>query len=494
MAALPAPSLPHNLDAEQAILGALLADNRALQRFEHVGLDSDSFYDPVHGRLWSTITDMIKAGRLADGLTLHARLKDDGGLNDIGGAGYLATLIDAAADAAATPDYAALIMDTATRRNLIRLSDDWRTQALAAEEPGADLVERAAREMAALQTGVSHEATTALGAIQEALAASREASRRGVPPGFPTGWATFDQFNLRIERGKIYVVAGRASMGKSAVALAMAMGVATDPDVPRRVGVGILTIEMQAAEHGVRLATQLAWKSGCGTIAYEDVLAGKANGTDMAALERFSALAEKMPILFDDRGSVPFNAIAGRIRSLSRQMKDRHGCDMGVLVIDHLGLVQSPKLGGGMNRTNEVSYMTAELKRLARDMNIAIIEVCQISRGVEGRENKRPTLADLRESGSIEQDADVVLLVYRDSYYLAQQIHAMKQTGKAESDECLALIERLKRNREEVEINVAKRRGGRTGVLTLRFLLEASVIADKPERDDADPQAGLWGE
>lgn len=472
----------HNLDAEQGILGSLLVDNKVLWEIEDMGLRPDQFYDPVHGRLYQTITESVRAGSLADAVTLSGKLKDDEGLKEIGGLSYLADLMLAAVEKSVIRDYLAIVIDLSTRREIVRVASE---AIAAAQKPaktndaGGVLLEETARQLTALETGSEYRSVSASEAISEALNSAQQALKEGAAPnGISTGLKKLSTRCGLLKAGMLITVAGRPGMGKSTVALDIGLNMAKEG-----VGVGYLSPEMDASEHGYRMASSLAFSQGV-KIPYEEVASGKINSERLRQIAGCVHAAKKLPFVIDDRGVVPYDRLAMRVRALDRQLKQRFQCGLQVLVIDHLGLIDPPKMGFGGNRVQEVSLITKMLKQLARTMGIVIILLSQLNREVEKREDKRPKLADLRESGSIEQDSDQVWLLYREAYYLQKEVDALRAAGKADSMEYDAARNRLTEIIDDVEIDVAKRRGGAGGRDKVKFYAAFSAIRDFPDSSD----------
>ncbi len=482
MSVTDAPPSLHNLDAEQAVLGALLVDNSLIERVIDA-LAPDRFFDPVHGQIWGWLVDRYSVGALADGITLRDSFANNEGLKAIGGAGYIAELVDAQGAPAAIAEYARMISDMALRRDLAAAGEAIRAEALKADglDAGSGVLEAAQARLMGLEPGHQHRAVSAGEAIRTALEEALTASRSGVAPGLSTGLVDLDLQMGRLRAGGVTVIAGRPGMGKSAVGLSIAKAVALAGQ-----GVFYLTPEMDAAEHGFRLAADLAHQAG-EPIAYQRLQQGQASEAQVQAVRKYANLVSDLPILFDDRGDLPFNAIAGRIRSGRRAIKQRFGRELALVIIDHIGLIQPPNLkGGGRNKVEELSFVTGALKRLARVMDIHIIEVCQLNRAVESREDKRPTLADLRDSGSIEQDANNVLLIYRDEYYAEAALERVKAAGGDLQDAKV----RREAARDRIEIDCAKVRGGRRGRVHAKFYAPFSALrpADHTNPDDDPPE------
>jgi replicative DNA helicase len=477
----PAPALadtglPHNLDAEQSLLGALLQDNKVMQNIEDMDLDAASFYDPMHGVIWHMMKGLIAQGQLCDAVTIAGRIASDDRFKDLNGVQYIATLLDAAPDWTTTRDYAALILDLAMRRDLIREGEALAASARRIEagpEGARELLDAAAGRLTALERGSDHRSQSILDAVSSAVEEALKVLRDQAPPtGHSTGLRALDAKCGLLKPGMLVTVAGRPGMGKSAVAVELAYSFSK-----RGIGVGYFSPEMDASEHGERIASSIAYTNHV-RIPYENISIGKMSEAQLKMLSKCSLEARNLPFLVDDRGDLPFERLTGRIRALDRQMVQRYGKRLEVVIIDHLGLMQAPKGGFGSNRVQEVSLMTAGLKRIARSMGLIVIVLSQLNRAVESREDKRPLLNDLRESGSIEQDSNQVWLVYREAYYIEKQMEALYAAGKHQMEEYADLRDRRDKVKDVLEIDVAKRRGGKGGRAILACYIPYNAVRD----------------
>jgi replicative DNA helicase len=467
---------PHNLDAEQALIGAILIDNQVTSRIGDM-LKPLHFYDPVHGRIYETITRMIQKGALADGITLHAKFSQDGALKDIGGAAYLATLVDAAADPSAAGDYGKLIFDLAVRRDLIRIGSEMMAEAGEHEdgsmEGGSKLIEDAEKKLYSLaETGQLNQGfksfAASLAATIDITAAAFK--RDGALIGVPTGLNEIDRMLGGLHKSDLLILAGRPSMGKTALATNIAFNAAqrykrevlpdgsfktTDGGV-----VAFYSLEMSAEQLTMRL---LADYTGIGS---DRMRRGDLNKEEYAKLRDAAIDLQSIPLYIDDTGGISISALAARARRLQRQ----HGLDL--LVVDYLQLVTTSGSKRSDNRVQEVSEITQGLKALAKELQIPVIALSQLSRQVENREDKRPQLADLRESGSIEQDSDVVMFVYRHSYYLE------RQEPKPGTDEHFRWQEEVSEMRNVAEVIIGKQRHGPIGKIRLGFQAEVTKFTN----------------
>ncbi|GIU67246.1 replicative DNA helicase [Candidatus Phycosocius spiralis] len=467
---------PHNLDAEQALIGAILVDNQVTSRIGDM-LKPVHFYDPVHGRIYDTISRMIQKGTLADGITLHAKFSQDGALKDIGGAAYLATLVDAAADPAAATDYAKLIFDLAIRRDLIRIGSEMMAEASEHEdgmEGGAGLIEATEKKLYNLaETGQLNQGfksfAASLAATIDITAAAFK--RDGKLIGVPTGLHEIDRMLGGLHKSDLLILAGRPSMGKTALATNIAFNAAkrfrreAKPNgsyttVDGAV-VAFYSLEMSAEQLTMRL---LADYTGIGS---DRMRRGDLNKQEYAKLREAAIDLQSLPLYIDDTGGLSIAALAARARRLQRQ----HGLDL--IVVDYLQLVTTGSSSRrSENRVQEVSEITQGLKALAKELQVPVIALSQLSRQVENREDKRPQLADLRESGSIEQDSDVVMFVYRHAYYLE------RQEPKPGTTEHFQWQEEVSEMRNIAEIIIGKQRHGPIGKIRLGFQAELTKFTN----------------
>jgi replicative DNA helicase len=421
-ASAPTPRVaPHNLEAEQALLGAILFDNETFNRISP-DLQERHFYDPVHGRIFAACAEMINSGQLADGLTLKDRFARDGGIKEIGGAVYLMRLMELAAPLSAQAQaYAELIHDLALRRQLIHVGNT--ITDLAVNPPdGANskaIIEEAERTLFSLaETGTTNRGfqdfKTALTASIDVATAAK--NRGSDVSGIGTGFRDLDHLLGGLHGSDLLILAGRPSMGKTALALNLAMNVArvkqkaieADPNAEHTGGtVGFFSLEMSGEQLATRILSDFA------EIESHKIRQGKITTEEYGRLADSAAMLHTLPLHVDETGGIAI----GQLHNRARRLKRTHGLDL--IVVDYLQLVTtgSKKSDG---RVQEVSEVTQGLKAMAKDLNVPVLALSQLSRQVESREDKRPQLSDLRESGSIEQDADIVMFVYREEYYLSR--------------------------------------------------------------------------
>jgi len=457
--------LPHNFEAEQALLGAILASNAAYQRVAEF-LRPEHFADPLHGRLFDSLSRLIEAGQSVNALTLRTYAETDTDLKAAGGAAYLARMIGASVHALDAGSIGQTIRDLAVRRRLIAVANEALATAYAAD-PGlsaADQIEGLERELYGLAGG----ATSAGGfwTFDKLLARTVETAasahaRDGKLTRVATGLDALDRLLGGLHRSDLIVLAGRPSMGKTALATniaftaARAHRVEQGPDgTPQTIdgaSVGFFSLEMSGEQLVTRI---LAEQAG---VPSERVRRGQLNGPEMDRLISVSANLEGLPLHVDEAPALSIAALRARARRLKRQ----RGLDL--IVVDYLQLCESARKDG---RVQEVSEITRGLKTLAKELDVPVLALSQLSRKVEDRQDKRPQLSDLRDSGSIEQDADVVMFVYREEYYL--------ERGSDADRSRVADVAGM------AEIHIAKQRHGPTGVAHLRFDGAVTRFSDVP--------------
>ncbi|MGH6949555.1 MAG: replicative DNA helicase [Vitreimonas sp.] len=464
----PAPprAAPHNLEAEQGLLGAILFDNETYNRITP-HLQERHFFDPVHGRIFAAAAQLISAGELADGVTLKERFARDGGIKEIGGAVYLMKLMEMAAPLSAqAQSYAELIYDLALRRELIRVGN---VIADLAENPpekhdAKDIIEEAERTLFTLAE--SGAASTGFSPFSKALATSIEVAAAAYESksdvsGLATNFDDLDRMLGGLHPSDLLILAGRPSMGKTALATNIAFNVARnrlhfdqapEDGKPMNKGgvVAFFSLEMSAEQLATRLLSDAA------EIESDRIRRGKISKQEYERLADEAVNLQRLSLHIDETGAIGIAQLQARARRLQRT----HGLDC--IVVDYLQLVTSSSRKSD-GRVQEVSEITQGLKALAKDLKVPVIALSQLSRQVETREDKRPQLSDLRESGSIEQDADVVLFVYRESYYLER---AEPREG---SDEHIAWMRQVDEVRNQAEVIIGKQRHGPIGKVKLFF-------------------------
>ncbi len=477
--------LPQNEEAEQALLGAVLIDNSAFDQVSTF-LEPDHFFLPVHGRIFEVARALIARGQIANPVTLKAYFESDESLADIGGAQYLARLAGAATSIINAEDYGRLIHDLSVRRSLIHIGEDVVNTAFdpRVEESATTQIEQAESRLYELaETGQDEGGFKPLStALTEAVASAEAAYKReGQLSGVPTGLIDLDGLLGGLHDSDLLILAGRPSMGKTALATTIAFHAAksyrTEPDEsgkPRPVDgavVGFFSLEMSAEQLAGRI---LAEES---QIRSDHIRRGKMSNDDFMRLVEASREISSAPMFIDDTPALSVAALRARARRLKRT----HG--LSLVVIDYLQLMRPSRRHD--NRVQEISEITQGLKALAKELNLPVLALSQLSRAVELREDKRPMLSDLRESGTIEQDADVVMFVYRDEYYLERGEPQQRQ------DEAPDRFDSRYRNWQEryeqstglADVIVAKQRHGPIGNVKLRFIADTTKFANYAQSD-----------
>jgi replicative DNA helicase len=463
---------PANIEAEQALLGAILVNNTAYHRVAEF-LRAEHFAEGVHGRIFAAIAKLMERGQLANPVTLKNLFDQDGALAEIGGAQYLARLAASVVTIINAEDYGRTIHDLYLRRQLISIGEDVvndafqhdldrqaTTQIETAEKRLFDLAESGQAE-----GGFRPFITALTTAISQAEAAFK---RSGRTSGVSTGFIDLDKLLGGLHPSDLIVLAGRPSMGKTALATNIGFNAARaykpsrGPD-GRTIAedgavVGFFSLEMSAEQLATRILSE---ESG---VPSNNIRKGEVSHEDFDRFVQASQRLATIPFFVDDTPALTIAGLRTRARRLLRQQ------GLGMVMVDYLQLLRGGE-SGSENRVQEISEITRGLKALAKELNVPVIALSQLSRAVEAREDKRPMLSDLRESGSIEQDADVVMFVFREEYYLSR---GEPMRRPEENDERYNMrYEDWKQRLEQVhgtaEVLIAKQRHGPIGKVTLRF-------------------------
>ena len=457
-------TMPHSIEAEQQLLGAILSNNEIFDRADSL-ITSEHFFDPVHANIYEVASGRIKKNSIASPVTLTTFLKDDPGLNELGGASYLAKLAASAVAGFAVRDYAQLIYDLAIRRQLILLGKDISERAQKMDidqEPREQIVDA---EQALYQLGEAGKTDSGfksfLKAVTDAVDIANAAFQRdGGLAGISTGFIDLDKKLGGLHKSDLLILAGRPSMGKTSLATNIAYNVAktykkgilkdgTEGSINGGV-IGFFSLEMSAEQLAARILSEAA------EIPSENIRRGDMTEKEFRRFVDAAKELESCPLFIDDTPALPISQLAARARRLKR----KHGLD--VMIVDYLQLVRPASSKD--SRVNEVSEITQGMKAIAKELNIPVIALSQLSRQVESRDDKRPQLSDLRESGSIEQDADVVMFVFREEYY--------KEREKP-SDQDLENMAKWQYEMEHLhgraELIIGKQRHGPIGTIELSF-------------------------
>jgi len=454
---------PHNIQAEQALLGALLANNRAYERIAHF-LKPEHFIDPVHAAIYAQYQIGVEAGRVMDAVTMADHFRNTEILTDAGGTGYLAQLLTAMVGIVSVPEYARAIYDAWVRRQLIETAAQLFSDAYAgnvdARDRAALAVSRIDMSLRAPGEGNGASGKTLLEAVDEALNGADEAASRGGPVGLSTGFPAIDRKILGLRDGGYYVLAARPGMGKTALAVQIAERAALTcrqdaTDTGTKGGVVVISMEMPAADLASRF---LAYRSG---MPLENLLKGEhADYVDALLAARESAVS--LPLIIEDVPGLRMAEILLKVRSAARRLGQ-----VRLIVLDHMHIVRPDE---GQQGTWAVGQTSNAIKRMAKEFNCPVLALAQLSRAVEGRDDKRPNLSDLRQAGEIEQDADAVMFLYREEYYLDQVPVPTRKAGES----LTAFTDRLDKDAQErqraagkAELICAKLRQGKPGTVYL---------------------------
>lgn len=480
-----APSLPHNVEAEAALLGALMIDNRLVEDIQ-LKLRPDHFFEPLHGRVYEALLKLVDRNMIASPVTLRPLFEADEEMKELGGPAYLAQLTGSGAAIIGARDFAEQIYDLALLRALVGVGREMVESALDTSEevdPRAQIerAEGALYRVAEEGGGEGAVKSFAQAATLAVRMAEKALNTGGGLSGITTGLDGVNAKTGGLHHSDLVILAGRPGMGKTALATNIAFNAAQrlvrdleDGIAPERsVGAGIafFSLEMSADQLATRI---LAEQSG---ISSENLRMGKISQQDFRNLARAAAELEALPLYIDDTPGLTIAALRTRARRLKRQR------GIGMVVVDYLQLLQGTGKGGDNNRVQEISEISRGLKTLAKELDVPVLALSQLSRQVEQREDKRPQLSDLRESGSIEQDADIVLFVYREEYYI--QSREPKRPAEGDDSKVYDAYASWSQDMHRVEglseLIVAKQRHGATGKVKLRFDAKITRFSDYVE-------------
>lgn len=424
---------PHSIEAEQAVLGAVFLEPEALITAAEILVPED-FYRPAHERIFRVMLDLQENGQPVDLVTVTAELQDRKLLEEIGGVSYLSDLANAVPTAANVEHYSRVIEEKSLLRRLIKTATEIVAEGYASEEEVETILDNAEKRV--LEVANRKNASDFV-SIKDILVEAYDNieilhNRKDEITGIPTGFIEFDRMTAGLQRNDLIIVAARPSVGKTAFALNISQNVATKTNE----NVAIFSLEMGAQ--------QLVMRMLCaeGNIDSQRLRTGRLTPEDWEKLTMAMGSLANAGIYIDDTPGIRVS----EIRAKCRRLKQEKG--LGLVVIDYLQLIQGSGRSGE-NRQQEVSEISRSLKALARELEVPVIALSQLSRNVEQRQDKRPIMSDIRESGSIEQDADIVAFLYRDDYY------------NKDSDK-----------KNIIEIIIAKQRNGPTGTVELAFIKE----------------------
>jgi replicative DNA helicase len=464
---------PHNFEAEQALLGSLLVNNTAYHRISEF-LKGEHFADPLHGKIYDTIEKLIERNQIASAITLKAYFENDEDMREAGGTAYLARLTAASVHVIDAQGYGRIVHDLYLRRQLIELGERVVNDAIkpVPDESAIQQIEVAEKNLYDLASigQIDGGFKPFRAALTEAtLAAEAAYHRAGQLTGVSTGLFQLDQLLGGLHRSDLIILAGRPSMGKSSLATNIGFNAAKayreehgedgKPKVADGAVVGFFSLEMSSEQLATRMISEQA------EIPSEKIRKGELISSDFDRVLSVSQELEHLNFFIDDTPALSIAAL----RTRARRLKRTHG--LGLLIIDYLQLLAPSGKSRQENRVQEVSEITRGLKTLAKELDVPVLALSQLSRAVEQREDKRPQLADLRESGSIEQDADVVMFIYRDEYYLVREEPKRRDTETNDhfNQRFEDWRQRCEQNYGKAEVIVSKQRHGPTGIVRLSF-------------------------
>lgn len=452
-------TLPHNLEAEQGLLGALLIDNRGLEKISDF-LRPEHFFVPAHQRIYTSIMTLIDRGQNASPVTLKNYFEKDEELKDVGGAEYLADLAANVINVINTADYAQSIYDLHMRRELIMLGEKIVNDSFSIQldSDASTTIEMAESRLFSLAESGDMKGgfITLRDSVLTAIEMAEKAyNTDGHVTGVTTGLRDMDKKLGGLQNSDLLILAARPSMGKTSLAVNLAFNAAKKyAETGGKEGgiVGFFSLEMSSDQLATRILSDQSGISG------DAIRKGNISKDDFRKFVEASQILSQIPLHIDDTPALTIGAVRQRARRLKRQ----HG--LNLLIIDYLQLLRGTgSKQSTENRVNEVSEITRGLKAIAKELDIPVIALSQLSRAVEQREDKRPQLSDLRESGSIEQDSDCVMFIYREEYYLS------RTEPEVGTEKHLEWQDRMARSHNVSEVIIAKQRHGPIGTVKLFF-------------------------
>lgn len=442
---------PHNIEAEQACLGACLIDSEALDRVTEILSGAEDFYREAHTEIFAAMVALAERNSNIDLITVCNELREKSKLEAVGGAAYIDSMVTAVGSSAHSQSYAKIVSETATERRLQQAGQQIQRLAGDGEVPVADKVDRAEELVFSVADTRKSQQLLHVKPVLEATFDElyERYQRKEEITGIGTGFRELDAMTAGFQKSNLIILAARPSMGKTAFVLSMTQNIILNKKKPATVA--MFSLEMASTELCQRVLCAVA------RVNAQDVRTGRMREEDWQAITRAMNQLNEAPLFIDDTAAItPLE-----MKAKCRRLQKRHGLDM--VIIDYLQLMK----GGTKieNRAQEISMISRQLKMLAKELNIPVVALSQVGRGVEQRQDKRPGLADLRESGAIEQDADLVAFIYRDEYYNPQT----EDVGIA-------------------EIIIGKQRSGPVGTTRLSFVKRFAAFENLEEDREAPPQ------
>jgi replicative DNA helicase len=430
---------PNNLEAEMALLGSVLVDKEMMATVSEI-VRSEDFYAPLHETIYQALLALSDRGEPLDKVTLAEELRARGMLDKVGGLAYLSSLMDTVPTAASAEYYAKIVREKSALRGLIHAGTEITRLGYEGEEDVPSVLDRSEQIVYDVTNRGSRQPFRAVGDLLLGVFQDleRRHERKGDRTGVTSGYRDIDDYTAGFQPGNLIIVAARPAMGKTSLALNMAVAAAKDERAP----VAIFSLEMTKQELVERFISSEA------RLDASKLRRGAIKENEWDEIGRAMGTLHELPIYLDDSGAVTVS----EIRSRCRRLKSTTG--LCAAFIDYLQLVRPASLGRNVNRNEELSEICRTLKATAKDLEIPIIALAQLNRGVETRQDKRPMLSDLRDSGAIEQEADIVTFIYRDAYYNRETAPEPDLT----------------------EFIIAKHRNGKVGTIRLRFLQEHTLF------------------
>jgi replicative DNA helicase len=485
--AIPFRQAPHNIEAEQALLGAILINNEAFDRVSAF-LEPHHFFEPLHARIFEVASKLVQSGKHVTPITLKSFFDNETPIGDVTVPQYLGRLAAHATSVINAEDYGRTVYDLSVRRDLILIGEDMVNVAYDSpvDQPPEKQIEDSEQRLYGLAERGKYGSgfMTFSHALSDAIEmASKAYERQGGLSGISTGMRDLDRALGGLQRSDLIILAGRPSMGKTALATNLAFNVAKAyrtqlkadglEEVADGAIVGFFSLEMSAEQLATRIVSEQA------QISSEKIRRGMITDDEFHRLVNATKELQALPLFIDHTGGITIAQLAARARKLKRQR------GLGLLVVDYLQLLAGSAKKAGEGRVQEVTEITTGLKALAKELDVPIIALSQLSRQVENREDKRPQLSDLRESGSIEQDADVVMFVFREEYYVQRAEPSV--TNVEAHQKWQDLMDQVTGIGEVI---IGKQRHGPTGTVRLQFTGEFTRFSDLADDSRLPTRAG----
>jgi len=449
-------NMPCNIEAEQAVIGSVLVSNDIYDEINPI-IDSEKFFDPIHAKIFDTIANLISKGLLANPITLKNHFENNQGLKELGGQEYLIKITKFSTSVKQAIDYANIVQEMHVRRELIKLSESVLDQASNAEEAsitGEEMIQNTEKSLFDLaERGHFNQSFMKFeSALKQTIDMAKSAYQNdGGIVGVPTGLDDLDSRLGGLHKQDLVIIAGRPSMGKTALATNIAFHAAKNIEKKGiKSTVAFFSLEMSSEQLSTRILSEQS------RIRSNDIRRGKVSEKEFEKFIETSKNIFELPLYIDETPAITIAAISNRARRIKRLF------GLELIVVDYIQLMRSGRKME-FNRVQEISEITQGLKALAKELNVPVLALSQLSRQVEQRDDKKPQLSDLRESGSIEQDADVVMFVFREAYYLERKEPTLGSIDHAEWRQKMDEVSHL------ADIMIGKQRHGPTGNVKVEF-------------------------